>query len=404
MKANGTLKLSFLRCIIIILLFITSHKAFSQPDYDFRNPTLISGTDKQIGAVYLFQTVKPGVDAFVTIKDITGGIILSTIDGGSGYAEALQPVLDVPAFANGYVEFDIDFVFAGTSVPMLQVEVPATPIDIDGMNYGDGVVNEFDILQLTNGYVDYDMFGGELTMNISSPWVTGYNVGTIDYPGVDTTPRQVMFTTVNANISRFTFRTGASSTSASTRQRLRSVYFKKFVYQNSLLPENALVSFKGNIKEENVILYWNLAKTNNIQKVFVERSATQNKFERVGEISANIENPTYSFNDSKPISGVSFYRLKLVESNGKFTYSSVIPIKNSNTASAKSFNVYPTFINSQATLELKSDKTEQATLRFVDYNGRIVYQKNLQVNAGVNTIAVTGLEKLSEGNYVASVT
>src|SRR5436190_18484780 len=130
MKLNATLKLFFFRCIIILLFFITSNKAFSQPDYDFRNPTLVSGTDKQIGAVYLFQTVKPGVDAFVTIKDITGGIILNTIDGGSGYAEALQPVLDVPPYANGYVEFDVDFVFAGTSTAMIQVEVPATPIDV----------------------------------------------------------------------------------------------------------------------------------------------------------------------------------------------------------------------------------------------------------------------------------
>jgi len=401
MKTNGTLKIFLLRSIFILLLFIYAQVAFCQPDYDFRNPVLVSGTDKQIGAVYLFSNVKPGVDAFVTIKDITGGIILDNIDGGSGYVEALQPILQVPAHANGYVEFDVDFVFAGTSTPMIQVEVPATPIDVDGMNYGDGVVNEFDVLQLTNGYVDYDMLGTELNMNITSPWVTGYNVATVDYPGVDTTPRQVMFTTVNANISKFTFRTGAISSSADTRQRLRSVYFKKFFYQNSVMAEKALVSFKANIKDENVMLYWNLSKVNSIQKVIVERSVTQNKFESIGEMVNSGSVSTFAFNDSKPFTGLSFYRLKMVEATGKISYSSILPIRNSSTAVAKSFNVYPTFINSQATLELKSERSEQAILRFVDYNGRVVYQQNIQVNAGLNTIAVNGLEKLSEGNYVA---
>ena len=196
---------------------------------------LVSGTDKQIGAVYLFKNVKTGVDATVTIKDITGGVTLNTIDGGSGYTEALQPVLDVAPFSSGYIEFDINFLFAGTNTPMVQPEVPATPIDVDGKNYGDGIVNEFDVLQLTNGYVDYDMLGGELSMNITGPWVTGINVLGVDYPGVDTTPRQVMFTTVNAAISKFTFRTGATSTSATSRQRLRSLYFKKFKYANLIL-------------------------------------------------------------------------------------------------------------------------------------------------------------------------
>jgi len=210
-----------------------------------------------------------------------------------------------------------------------------------------------------------------------------------------------MFTTVNTNISKFTFRTGAVSSSAGTRQRLRSVYFKKFVYQNSMMAENALVSFKANIKDESVMLYWNLARINGIQKVTVERSATQNKFENIGEVSVSGPGSTFSFNDSKAFTGLSFYRLKMVESTGKISYSSILPIRNINTAVAKSFNVYPTFINSQATLELKSDKSEQAKLRFVDYNGRVVYQQNIQVTAGLNTIAVNGLERLSEGNYVA---
>ena len=169
MKTNGT-QIDLSKSILLILFILTiSLKAFCQPDYDFRNSTLVSGTDRQIGAVYLFKNVKTGVDATVTILDITGGVTLNTIDGGSGYVEALQPVLQVAPNSSSYVECRIDFLIANTNKPMVQTEVPATPIDVDGQNYGDGVVKEFDILQLTNGYVDYDMLGGELNMSITSP-------------------------------------------------------------------------------------------------------------------------------------------------------------------------------------------------------------------------------------------
>src|SRR5450755_2134121 len=245
MKRNFTTNPAIKSILLLAIAVSISVAAFCQPDYDFRNSTLVSGTDLQVNAVYLFQNVKPGVDATVTITDMTGGIYLSSIDGPSGYVEALQPVLQVPANSSGYVELQIDFLVGGTNTPMIQTEIPATPIDVDGQVYADGEVNEFDILQLTNGYVDYDMLGGELNMNINSSWVTGINTRGIDYPGVDTTPRQVMFTTVNANLSSFIFRTGATSAASGLHQRLRSLYFKKFLYPNSFLPVSSLSYFKG---------------------------------------------------------------------------------------------------------------------------------------------------------------
>jgi hypothetical protein len=88
MKTNGSTQIDLSKSILLILFILTiSLKAFCQPDYDFRNSILVSGTDKQIGAVYLFKNVKTGVDATVTILDITGGVTLNTIDRGSGYNE-----------------------------------------------------------------------------------------------------------------------------------------------------------------------------------------------------------------------------------------------------------------------------------------------------------------------------
>ncbi len=405
MKKNSTLIL--LRKIVFLLMSLSIFQtAFSQPDYDFRNPSLISGTDRQLNAVYLFQNVKPGVDATVTIKDITGGIILNDIDGPSGYAEALQPILQVPAGASGYIEFEINFLVGGTSTPMIQTEIPCTPIDIDGQTYSDGKVKEFDVLQLTNGYVDYDMLGGELNMTISGSWATGKNVLGVDYPGVDTAPRQVMFTTVNAALSKFTFRTGATSWATGSHQRLRSLYFKKFFYPNSFLPLPSLSSFTGNAKDDKVVLTWNMLSSNTIKEAVVERADNAGQFSTIATVQmatglASVT--TYGFTDNNQSAATVYYRLKLTDLNGKTEYSNVLLFRTNNTTQTQSLKIYPSVIDNNATVNFLAAKNEATVLRLFDINGRTVYQKKINLSAGSNAITINDLGSLQQGSYIAAL-
>src|SRR5258708_2820104 len=104
MRASGP-KTAYSRSlyfILFVLLFLISKFGYSQPDYDFRNPTLITGapTDKKVGAKYRFSNVKTGTDAIITITDLTGGVKIATLDGTSGYAEAFQPSIDIPALSS----------------------------------------------------------------------------------------------------------------------------------------------------------------------------------------------------------------------------------------------------------------------------------------------------------------
>jgi hypothetical protein len=401
MKANVTLTPVLKRAIFVLYLFLP-FVAFCQPDYDFRNPSLISGTDLQINAVYLFQNVRPGVDATVTVTNITGGIILSSIDGPSGYKEALQPVLQVPAFASGYVELKVNFLVAGTNTPMVQLEVPATPIDVDGQVYSDGKVNEFDVLQLVNGYINYDMLGGELSMNTSGSWVTGINTRGIDYPGVDTTPRQVMFTTVNAGISQFIFRTGATSMASASHQRLRSVYFKKFFYPNSFLPVPVLAFFKGAVSNKTVSLQWQLQAGSSLKTVVVERALSPASFSSIGTQTANENSNIYQFSDSRPEEGIVYYRLKMTDSYNQVSYSNTL-VFNAGTGARESFKIYPGVITDHATIAMSSSKEEQASLQLFDGGGRMVYQKKMVLQQGNNNIYINDFSGLHTGAYAAVV-
>jgi hypothetical protein len=65
MKTN--LKATVNKSILAILAIFASFTISAQSSYAFTANTLVSGTDKQQGAVYRFSSVKSGVDAIVAL-------------------------------------------------------------------------------------------------------------------------------------------------------------------------------------------------------------------------------------------------------------------------------------------------------------------------------------------------
>lgn len=400
-------KYTYSNFIIGLLLlggFLTSIKSIAQPDYDFRDPVLLSGTDLQIGAVYLFSNVKIGVDARLTITDISPGITVTELDGASGYPEALQPTLIVDPLTNGYLEMHIEFLFAGTSTLFIQTEVPVTCIDVDGWADHDGLGNplyEFDEVDLGGGYVDYQLSGGELTVIQDGNWFKGKNIGGIDYPGRDTAAKQVMFTSVNGNISSCTIRVGADNQSTIPGNRLRSVYFQKFIYPNSILSKFSLLTFRGLEKNKLIELHWIIEKENNLKTVVIERGNAIIVFKSIGEVIISDKQLSYSFQDGESFDGNVYYRLKMVSVNGKVKYSNILMFNSGNVTN--DFKMYPGLVQNSATIHLKSEKTSSAIFQLVDYSGRVVLQKNLLIHEGTNNIVVNNLASVYPGSYVALV-
>lgn len=253
MTTNGTHIIA--AAAVVFLLIMTELTANAQGRYEFRNGTRISGTDRKVGALYRFPNVRTNTDALVNITAITGGVTLTKLDGtSSGFDEALQPEITIPAHSSGYVEFTITFVTAGTSTPAIQTEVPITPIDVDGeLNK----VYEFDEIFLSSsGYVDYNLMGNALQLNfLSTNLVQGINTAGITYNGIDTSAKQVMFSVVNANVSSIILRAGANNPSGQSQDRLRSIYFQKFYYPNSTLDKPVTTPVRNNNSISNMPIF-----------------------------------------------------------------------------------------------------------------------------------------------------
>lgn len=230
MKTNVTLP--------VLMLMLIFQSVSAQPDYSFKNPTRLSGTNLQQGTVYLFEDVKPGVDARMTLSFISPGVTLTQLDGGSGYPETLQPTVQITPWTNGYVEMTIEFRVANGSAVSVQPLIAATCIDVDGVTNYDGQhhnLHEFDQINMGGGYTDFNTVGGELSISQDGNWFTGTNIAAVDYPGRDTSAKAVMFSVINNNVSSMIVRVGINNQTATAATRERSVYFKRFVYPNSFL-------------------------------------------------------------------------------------------------------------------------------------------------------------------------
>lgn len=405
MKTNGILSRLF-RIIFLILLVLSTGKLIAQPDYDFRNPVLLSGTDLQIGAVYRFSNVRPGVDGIITITDMVK-VTLDQLDGPSGFAEAFQPYIHCPGKSKGYVEFHLDFVQAGTLTPKIMAEVPITAIDIDGWEFPDEKLYELDQMQETaSSYVAYDMLGTNLTVKKSFDWYEVENTSAITYNEIDTVQRDVMFTIVHANVSSINFRVGAENKSKNDMQRLRSVYFMKFTYASGLLPvyANGLLSFKGVKNNNEIMLTWELTNLKEYRSVILQRSNNGGGFEAITQLNPvynNLGKSIGAYTDYPTLKGTVLYRLKMISNEGLFFYSNILMFKMN--GGSETFKVFPTVVDDITTLQLKSDQKQNIMVRVTDYNGRTVLNKQYTAQNGENSISVDGMSRFARGNYVISV-
>ena len=107
--------------------------------------------------------------------------------------------------------------------------------------------------------------------------------------------------------------------------------FSPFAISNSAsLLYASLLTFSGRQEQQKVLLQWITTTEQNTHYFEVERSTNGISFAPIGIIGAagnSVTERNYQFNDERPLNGVVFYRLRIVNLDGKFSYSQVISIR-----------------------------------------------------------------------------
>lgn len=101
-----------------------------------------------------------------------------------------------------------------------------------------------------------------------------------------------------------------------------------------------LISFNADAQKKDVLLTWATASEINNDYFSIERSADSKNWEKISSIdgagNSNV-NIRYEFTDTKPLDGISFYRLKQTDFNGAYTYSATEKVLRGETNNAVVF-------------------------------------------------------------------
>lgn len=390
-------------CACFFLTVLFPQRANAQPPIlNFNTYSLDSGTALTAGAVYRFYNVTTNVDALVKVEAINGSIVLRNIDRTiDGYSEAFQPEYRISGYSNAYIDFTIRFVTAGTSTPVILPELAATGLDIDGSPNGGNTLKEFNQVDMGGGTYEFNTYDTEITVSKAGSVISGNNTtGNLYGTLVDTTAKQVMFTVTNTNISVMTYRVGSNNQTAGNSTRYASLYYKPFTYQHYPLAISGLFAFDGVAVNNDVKLNWTLA-ADKYGKIVLEKSTNGTSFSTVYQESGNVLTRS-GYTDTEVNGSMVFYRLKATGQDGRTEYSSIVSVKMSSSIPGQ-VKVYPTLIQSGTTVVIDMLEKTTGVVLVVDYAGRVVKQKQVNLLAGSNSIALDGFDQLSSGNYIVSV-
>jgi hypothetical protein len=159
------------------------------------------------------------------------------------------------------------------------------------------------------------------------------------------------------------------------------------------LPVN-FVSFKGYKTMTGNELVWKVAEQVNVKGYDVERSSDGIQFSKIGYVAASENQDSYTFTDIQPTPGTVYYRIKNVDNDGAYKYSTVVAIKNG--AASIVLKAFPIPAQNQVTLQ-HNEAGNSAIISLVGFDGRMV--KTIRPTAGSMQTEIN-LTGLPSGMYV----
>jgi hypothetical protein len=166
-----------------------------------------------------------------------------------------------------------------------------------------------------------------------------------------------------------------------------------FHYPATCLLPLTLLSFTAVLNGKAVQLQWTTAAEINAKNFIVQRSIDSMNFQDIGSINAvgdSTQITSYGFTDAGASNaGINklYYRLQIVDKDGKLTYSNIATVQIEN---GKLFVIYPNPVRDQ--LLITSDTSlNNSQIRIFDPDGKVVYQKQVSnTQAATTKINVSG--------------
>ncbi|MEP7254877.1 MAG: T9SS type A sorting domain-containing protein [Ferruginibacter sp.] len=166
-----------------------------------------------------------------------------------------------------------------------------------------------------------------------------------------------------------------------------------------------LTPLKGYYSKGVSHLYWKSLQESNSSHFEIERSNDGTNFVMVGRVTAKSisdKEVDYSFDDIRSNAGLNYYRLKLLDKDGRFQYSN-IELLNVNIEGINITAIYPAPFIDKVNVVISSEVKTQSSISLFDNTGKLLINQPSVLNKGVTNLVVDNLSNLVKGLYIIKV-
>lgn len=160
----------------------------------------------------------------------------------------------------------------------------------------------------------------------------------------------------------------------------------------------SLQQFSAEKSTNGVLLKWTSSSEVNASSFVIEKSSTGTQFVPIGEVKAAGGNGIqhYSYTDATTLEGKSYYRLRMVDIDGGYSYSS---IRSADLYEQAEMRVYPSPAANSITVTIPQNWLQsKARIQILNMNGRTIIDK-----VATGTQNDINIEKLSSGVYLIRI-
>ena len=162
-----------------------------------------------------------------------------------------------------------------------------------------------------------------------------------------------------------------------------------------------LVDFVAAQKENDVVLTWSTSFEANSDFFEIQHSTDGKNWLVLGDVNSNGDSKierTYSYVHERPLAAVHYYRLRMVDNDGKFAFSR---IRNIRVANNFAVAFHPNPVADWLTIEMP-DARQPENVKIVSKSGSVVYEANKSELQKLPDGAIN-LKQLTAGIYVIQV-
>ncbi len=166
-----------------------------------------------------------------------------------------------------------------------------------------------------------------------------------------------------------------------------------------------LTPLKGYYSKGVSHLYWKSLQESNSSHFEIERSNDGINFNQVGKViakSISDKEVDYSYADIRSNAGFNYYRLKLLDKDGKFQYSN-IEVLYVNIEGINITGIYPGPFVDKLNITISSEVKTRTIINLFDNTGKLLISHQTDINKGVTNLTVDNLNNLSKGLYFIKV-